>query len=132
MCFVPEKSWLGVATSQGTAFLASFLNKQWLALLRGLDRVHLRSQPEFGSGTLLASVLFLATTPHCCSQENKCTLDSWAGGLGCSNKQLLSCKGSVDQVYGSMSFPVGKPLCPVKIVTENIHLYQLLSNSTQE
>lgn len=54
MCFVPEKSWLGVATSQGTAFLASFLNKQWLALLRGLDRVHLRSQPEFGSGTLLA------------------------------------------------------------------------------
>lgn len=45
------------------------------------------------------------------------------------NKQLLSCKGAVAWVYGSWSFPVGKPLRPVKIVTENIRLYQLLSNS---
>lgn len=50
--------------------------------------------------------------------------------MGRGNKQPLSCKGAVGQLYGSMSFPVGKPLCPVKTVTKNIRLEPLLSKPT--
>lgn len=50
---------VSVAISQGTAYAAPVLNEQWLALLRG----HWRSQPEFGSGTLLAFSLVSRNYP---------------------------------------------------------------------